>query len=79
MHHHLYAWAAFALVVGILLVLFFGHYTRHLPVSGMLVPSQGLLSVTSPLSGTVEKVLVRANQSVQAGTSYGQEWCIRIC
>ncbi len=67
-HHHVYTWTAFILVTGILLVLFLGHYTRHLPVSGTLVPSEGLLSVTSPLSGTVEKVLVRTNQSVQAGT-----------
>ncbi|WP_414041217.1 HlyD family secretion protein [Acidithiobacillus sp. M4-SHS-6] len=67
-HHHVYAWTALALVTGILLILFLGHYTRNLPVSGTLVPSAGLLSVTSPLSGTVEKVLVHTNQSVQAGT-----------
>jgi membrane fusion protein len=67
-HHHVYAWTAFVLVTGILLVLFLGHYTRHLPVSGTLVPSEGLLSVTCPLSGTVEKVLVHTKQSVRAGT-----------
>lgn len=67
-HHHVYAWTALALVTGILLILFLGHYTRNLPVSGTLVPSAGLLSVTSPLSGTVEKVLVHTNQSVQSGT-----------
>jgi len=32
------------------------------------VPSQGLLSVTSPLSGTVEKILVRSGQAVHKET-----------
>lgn len=28
-HHHIYAWTAFLLVAGILLVLFLEHYTRY--------------------------------------------------
>ncbi|WP_077273681.1 HlyD family secretion protein [Acidithiobacillus thiooxidans] len=67
-HHRIYAWSALILVISVFLILIFGRYTRHLSVSGTLMPSQGLLSVTSPLAGTVAKVLVRPNQSVQAGT-----------
>ncbi|WP_409408969.1 hypothetical protein AAE485_12335 [Acidithiobacillus ferriphilus] len=44
--------------VTIIPLLIFGHYTRHLAVTGMLVPSQGLLTISAPISGTVGKVVV---------------------
>ena len=66
-HHHIYSVLAVIITMAILSFLVFGHYTRHLPVSGMLVPSSGLLSVSNPLSGTVTKVLVHAGQRVHSG------------
>lgn len=66
-HHHIYSVLAVIITMAILSFLVFGHYTRHLPVSGMLVPSSGLLSVSDPLSGTVTKVLVHAGQRIHSG------------
>jgi len=67
-HHHIFAWTALALTAGIMTFLIFGHYTRHLAVNGTLVPSEGLLSVTVPISGTIQKVMIRSGQEVQSGT-----------
>ncbi|AOV15772.1 secretion protein HlyD [Acidihalobacter aeolianus] len=65
--HSVYAALALALTLAVAALLIFGRYTRHLSVSGMLVPSQGLLDVSVPLSGTVEKVMVRSGETVPYG------------
>ena len=67
-NHHIFTWSALFLTSTILGVLIFGHYTRHLHVSGILVPSRGLLSVTTPISGTVQKVMIRSGQLVSLGS-----------
>ena len=66
-HHHVYAVIALFVTLAIILLLIFGHYTRHLAVTGILVPSQGLLTISAPISGTVEKVLVHSGEKVRAG------------
>ncbi|WP_061046453.1 hypothetical protein [Acidithiobacillus ferrooxidans] len=68
-HHHVYAVIALFVTLAIILLLIFGHYTRHLAVTGILVPSQGLLTISAPISGTVEKVLVHSGERLFVGLS----------
>ena len=49
--------------------MLFAHYTRRAHVSGILVPSSGLLTLNANLSGSVSRVWVRVGESVHAGQS----------
>lgn len=51
----------------VILFLFFGSYTRRTPVSGQLVPVQGLSAVAAPATGVVAQVHVAEGDTVQAG------------
>lgn len=56
------------LLAGALVVLLvFGHYTRRESVSGQLVPSAGLVSLTATNAGSVTRVWVHEGQSVHQG------------
>jgi membrane fusion protein len=58
---------ALAFAAAILLLLFFGHYTRRETVIGQLVPSAGLLNIAAPSAGTITRMCVHEGQSVKAG------------
>jgi membrane fusion protein len=62
-------WAALAtlLAAAILLFLIFGHYTRRETVSGQLLPSAGLLTLSAQTTGTVTRTLVHEGERVAAG------------
>lgn len=61
--------AVMAAAMGVAIVLFmvYGHYTKRDRVSGELVPSSGLLNVTSATGGVVTAVDVREGQHVRRG------------
>ncbi|HEX7389932.1 MAG TPA: HlyD family efflux transporter periplasmic adaptor subunit, partial [Acidiphilium sp.] len=65
--HWVFSGLAGVLGVAIVLFLIFGHYTRRQTVSGSLVPSSGLLSVTATIAGTVRHVDVHDGETVHAG------------
>src|SRR5688572_17202842 len=44
-----------------------GEYTRRTAVSGLLVPSLGVSTVTSPVAGTLARIDVQEGQRVLAG------------
>lgn len=58
---------ALMLSLALLALLFFGHYTRRETVSGQLVPNEGLLNVTAPVSGVAIKLAVHDGQVVMRG------------
>lgn len=54
-------------VLAITLLLVLGHYTRREPVSGTLVPTHGLLTVSAPSVGSITRIFVREGDRVRAG------------
>ncbi|KAB7773709.1 hypothetical protein CEK69_03100 [Xanthomonas sp. LMG 12462] len=54
-------------VLAIALLLALGQYDRHGPVSGALVPSDGLLTVVAPERGPITRVFVREGEWLRAG------------
>lgn len=58
---------ACTLAAALLLFLFFGQYTRRESVTGQLVPSAALLTVTAITAGTVTQLHVVDGQAVHAG------------
>ncbi|MET3654881.1 HlyD family secretion protein [Dyella japonica] len=58
---------AVALAMTLLLFLFFGQYTRRETVTGQLLPSAGLLTITAPNAGTLRHLSVKEGQTVKAG------------
>lgn len=56
---------AAALAVGLLLA--FGEYTQRIRVSGRLVPTQGMSTLTAPAAGVLERVPVMEGQRVRTG------------
>jgi membrane fusion protein len=58
---------AASLGVAVLALLYLGHYTRREAVTGQLVPSAGLLTLTAPSAGTVTRVVVQGGQVVRRG------------
>lgn len=64
-------WAFFSLglvaVTVVLGLLIGGHYTRHEQVTGTLVPTSGLLTLTPISAGIVTRIEVREGQTVHAG------------
>lgn len=57
-----------ALAAAIVAFLVFGHYTKRARVTGQLVPSSGLLGVTTIAAGTVSRVFIHQGDAVQQGT-----------
>lgn len=51
----------------ILLFLYFGHYTRREAVTGQMVLSDGLLTLSAPSAGTVANLYVHDGQAVRRG------------
>jgi len=65
---HRYAMiASVALAVAVVAWLFIGTYTRRVHVTGVLVPVEGLLDVSTRSAGTVANLLVSEGQHVSAG------------
>jgi membrane fusion protein len=58
---------AATLAVAIVLLLTLGHYTNRATVSGQLVPSTGLHSLSAQTTGTVTRTLVNEGEQVKAG------------
>lgn len=58
---------AMAFVMVVVLVLTLGSYSRKTEVSGRLVPSSGMSSITAPATGTLAQLLVKEGQVVQKG------------
>jgi membrane fusion protein len=56
-----------ATVAIILALLFGGHYTRYQPVTGSLVPTGGLISLSSTSPGVIARLYVREGDTVRAG------------
>lgn len=61
--------ATLVATVAIMLFLYMASYTRRSTVSGELVPSQGLVTVVAPASGTLAWLGVPEGSSVAAGDS----------
>lgn len=62
-------WSLLALTMATVIVLFLtiGYYTRRESVTGQLLPSEGLLTLTAQTTGTVTLTLVHEGQRVAAG------------
>lgn len=56
------------LAVALLLLLLFGTYTRRERVIGQLLPTGGLLNLSSPVAGSVTGVRVREGDTLATGT-----------
>lgn len=65
--HQLFTIFALAVIVGIVALLCFGHYTRKARINGLLVPNLGLVQVVAPQDGVVAKVFVKEGDKVAAG------------
>lgn len=59
--------AAFLIIVAIVVFAFVGTYTKKTRVTGWLVPSTGLVRVSSPTSGIITRLDVQQGQTVQQG------------
>ncbi|KVR60814.1 anibiotic ABC transporter [Burkholderia ubonensis] len=68
-----YRWLLIAIVaviaVSVAAFMVLGTYTKRERVMGQLVPSAGVLNVSPPVTGTVERIEVREGQRVRAGDS----------
>lgn len=65
-----FAWLtgiALALLAGLLAFALLGEISRKARVSGVLLPTGGLIGVTAPQAGTVAELLVKEGDEVQAG------------
>lgn len=64
-----WVWTALSVTLAAAIVCFlvFGHYTQRASVNGQLVPTTGLLGVTSVATGTVTRVFVHAGDTVHQG------------
>jgi membrane fusion protein len=58
---------ALALAAALIVYAVLGEVTRKARLTGMLVPSGGLITVSTPQAGTVTELLVREGQVVTAG------------
>ncbi len=58
---------ACAIAVAIIAFALLGSYTRRVTASGSLVPATGLLTLTAAMSGRIQRMMVREDQSVRAG------------
>lgn len=64
-----YAIFGFALVASIVLVLIFGKYIKHVAASGTIVPADGLLTLKSPITGTITNIYTKSGTSLKKGAS----------
>ncbi len=62
-----FAACAITCLIAMACFLVFARYTRHERVEGELVPSTGLLAVSSPLTGTITRCLVGEGEQVTQG------------
>ncbi|KVP47289.1 HlyD family secretion protein [Burkholderia ubonensis] len=66
-----YRWLLIAIVAviaaSVAAFMMLGTYTKRERVMGQLVPSAGVLNVSPPVTGTVERIEVREGQRVRAG------------
>ena len=65
-----FAWLtgiALLLLAGLLSFALLGEISRKARVSGVLLPTGGLIGITSPQAGTVAELLVKEGEEVQAG------------
>lgn len=62
-------WGLIALTFAAAIIAFlvFGHYTQRETVTGQLLPSAGLLTLSARTTGTVTQTLVRQGEHVEAG------------
>lgn len=63
----LYITCTLCAALAVVLLLLLGHYTRRETIPGQLVPSLGLLNLSSPAAGTITSMQVSDGQSVTAG------------
>lgn len=55
-----------AFVIAMTVLAVFGQYTRKQPVSGQLVPEQGIVTILAPTNGVLSQVLVAEGERVKA-------------
>ncbi|EOE6858121.1 HlyD family secretion protein [Cronobacter dublinensis] len=60
--------ATIILMIFLILYLYFGTYTRKAHLSGIVMPSSGLIKITPQYSGNVTELSVTEGQHVAAGT-----------
>ncbi len=60
-------WCAVGISVGLMAFLYFGHYTRRVSATGLLMPENGLLRVFAPGAGVVAERLVVEGAKVKKG------------
>lgn len=65
--HQVWGLAAACTTMAILLWLYFGQYTRREHVTGQLLPTAGMVTLSSHAAGTIARILVHEGTSVAAG------------
>ena len=65
--HFLLAGLGFLMFSGLVLVLMFGHYTRHTKISGVIEPVNGLVKLYASQNGSLKESLVQEGQAVHKG------------
>jgi membrane fusion protein len=65
--HRIFVNFALIAIIGFVLLLIFGTYTRKVRASGWLVPESGVARVYAPLPGVIADVQVREGVSVKKG------------
>ena len=62
------SFAAIALAAGIAALITFGSYARRVDMEGTVLPSAGLMAISSPAAGWIAALAVREGEAVQKGT-----------
>lgn len=65
--HRWFTLAALLVTAGLVALLMLGEFARKAPVSGWLVPEQGLIKVYAPQAGVITEVKVKEGAQVRAG------------
>lgn len=65
--HSVLTMFAVLIVLGVVVLIALGEYTRKVRLSGWLSPQQGLLQVVAPQKGVLAQVLVKEGQQVTRG------------
>lgn len=55
------------IIIGVILTLVFGSYSRKAKVTGWLKPDNGLIKITSPEAGNITKIHIQSGDDVRAG------------
>ncbi|TPW35818.1 HlyD family efflux transporter periplasmic adaptor subunit [Oecophyllibacter saccharovorans] len=61
------AWCTMALVLGVIIYVIFGSYTRRVHATGQLMPPGGLVVITADQAGVVTTAHIKEGMSVHAG------------